>query len=179
MHTKEIIIITGSNGFLAQHISRELKDEYDFIGIDTNTGNNNLLYSFVNSASNPCFLKFLEDFITSKQLKIKAVIHTACPKILENDDRIENILNHFETANIPVMLLQKYKQIVIGTESTRLDNVMPYKLAKYSQELMCKEVGAIYLKYGAFGNNEHLNHLVEGSFEEINKIIYDIKKILK
>ena len=189
MNSKEIIIITGSNGFLAQKITQSLKNDYDFIGIDTNSSinqeevsaqqNSHLLYSFINSASNPCFLKFLESFITSKQLKVKAVIHTACPSILENDDRIENILNHFEVANIPLMLLQKYKQIVIGTESIRLDNVLPYKLAKYSQELMCNEVGATYLKYGALGNNKHLNHLVEGNFEEISNLIAEIKTNLK
>jgi nucleoside-diphosphate-sugar epimerase len=179
MLKKPIIIITGSSGYLATHIITGISSTFDFIGIDIKKSDNTkLLYNFENSSSNPCFLKYLTDFIKEKKLDIAGIIHCACPKILENDDRIENILSHFETATIPVMLLKDYPQIVIGTEYERLNNVLPYKLAKQAQELMCKEFNATYIKCMAFGNNTHLNHLVE-RFANINELTNEIKSIIK
>ncbi|MFL1781197.1 hypothetical protein ABSA28_00917 [Candidatus Hepatincolaceae symbiont of Richtersius coronifer] len=194
MQDKQVIIITGAAGFLASHLIKALEEKFLIIGIDVKSFEHEeqekqdyktkvdikskLLYFFQNSSSNPCFIKYLINFILEKNLKIQAIIHTACPRILENDDRIENILQHFEIANIPIMLFKYYKQIVVGTEAIRLQAVLPYKLAKYSQELVCKEFNATYLKCNAFNNNQHLNHLVE-SFDEIDDLINQVSALLK
>lgn len=177
---KKNILFLGGSGYLANCLSSALKEKHDLFNLDItqSSWNNNYLYNYEGSVENACLLKQI-----CKVHNINYVIHFACPAI-RTENYLEYFLSHYSSAILPMVVLNDFKeikQIIIGTEPSRLQGVDSYKIAKMSQKIFAEDKENItYLEFFSFKNNKHLDHLIpeDEPLDNIENLISQIKTLL-